>query len=127
MHAAPQEVIRRQDPRDASDPLGPLGVVGPPAAPSVSTEGLRPGERGCPNTPAEWAVLRYPENLTLPSLSYFIAAPTLTYQVSPWTYIVSCSSGQSLRGVDRFPDKSLQVRHGFIQSRDQSVMGNSFA
>lgn len=44
--------------------------------------GLRPGERGNPNSAAEWALLRYPENLTLGNLAYFIAAPTLTYQVN---------------------------------------------
>ena len=44
--------------------------------------GLRPGERGCPNSPAEWALLRYPENLSVANLGYFMAAPTLTYQVA---------------------------------------------
>ena len=44
--------------------------------------GQRPGERGALSSQAEWCLLRYPENLTLGNLSYFIAAPTLTYQVS---------------------------------------------
>lgn len=32
-------------------------------------------------TSAEWAVLRYPENLTISNMLYFLAVPTLTYQV----------------------------------------------
>ncbi|GIL55503.1 hypothetical protein Vafri_11070 [Volvox africanus] len=45
---------------------------------------IRPGERGCPDTPAEdWGQLaKYPENLTLRNLMYFLAVPTLTYQVN---------------------------------------------
>ncbi|GLI60498.1 hypothetical protein VaNZ11_002660, partial [Volvox africanus] len=45
---------------------------------------IRPGERGCPDTPAEdWGQLaKYPENLTLRNLLYFLAVPTLTYQVN---------------------------------------------
>ena len=58
---------------------GPGGVG--PGAGAGAVMGVRPGERGCPNSPAEWAVLRYPENLTVADLAYFLAAPTLTYQV----------------------------------------------
>ncbi|KAG2424572.1 hypothetical protein HXX76_014452 [Chlamydomonas incerta] len=45
---------------------------------------VRPGERGCPDTPAtEWGPLeRYPENLTFRNLMYFLAVPTLSYQVN---------------------------------------------
>ncbi|GIM06446.1 hypothetical protein Vretimale_10762, partial [Volvox reticuliferus] len=45
---------------------------------------IRPGERGCPDTPAEdWGQLaKYPENLTVRNLMYFLAVPTLTYQVN---------------------------------------------
>ncbi|KAJ9518496.1 hypothetical protein QJQ45_018593 [Haematococcus lacustris] len=43
---------------------------------------VRPGERGSPGSPAEWALLAYPENLTLSHLAYFLAAPTLSYQVN---------------------------------------------
>ncbi|KAG2448405.1 hypothetical protein HYH02_006297 [Chlamydomonas schloesseri] len=45
---------------------------------------VRPGERGCPDTPAtEWGPLeRYPENLTFKNLMYFLAVPTLSYQVN---------------------------------------------
>lgn len=32
----------------------------------------------------EWATLRYPENLTVKNMLYFVAIPTLTYQVSSW-------------------------------------------
>ncbi|GAX78660.1 hypothetical protein CEUSTIGMA_g6098.t1 [Chlamydomonas eustigma] len=48
----------------------------------MHSSGLLQGERGSPATPAEWAVLRYPENLTLSNLGYFLVAPTLTYQVN---------------------------------------------
>lgn len=45
---------------------------------------IRPGERGSGDTPAQdWGPLaRYPENLTLGNLMYFLALPTLTYQVN---------------------------------------------
>ncbi|GFR48230.1 hypothetical protein Agub_g10091, partial [Astrephomene gubernaculifera] len=47
---------------------------------------LRPGERGSADTPAggaEWGPLaRYPENLTARNMLYFLAVPTLTYQVN---------------------------------------------
>ncbi|KAG2493012.1 hypothetical protein HYH03_008675 [Edaphochlamys debaryana] len=45
---------------------------------------IRPGERGCPDTPAaDWGPLaKYPENLTLKNLLYFLALPTLVYQVN---------------------------------------------
>lgn len=43
---------------------------------------LRPGERGAPGADPRWAVLRFPENLTLGNMLWFLAAPTLVYQVS---------------------------------------------
>jgi hypothetical protein len=35
----------------------------------------------CAGAAAEWAVLRYPENLTIANMLYYLAVPTLTYQV----------------------------------------------
>eukprot|EP00798_Chlamydomonas_sp_ICE-L_P001934 gene1934-33344_t len=43
---------------------------------------LMPGERGSPGTPDEWALLAYPYNLTVSNVAYFVAAPTLVYQVN---------------------------------------------
>lgn len=43
---------------------------------------LTPGERGAPGTSPEWATLRYPENLTASNMLYYLAAPTLTYQIN---------------------------------------------
>lgn len=34
-----------------------------------------------------WVRLRYPENLTVPNMLYFLAVPTLTYQVRPWLWV----------------------------------------
>lgn len=42
---------------------------------------MRAGERGSAASPAEWALAAYPENLRLGDLAYFLAAPTLSYQV----------------------------------------------
>ena len=42
---------------------------------------LRPGERGAPGAGAGWALLRFPENLTAANMLWFLAAPTLVYQV----------------------------------------------
>jgi len=61
-------------------PSGGEGGEGDDAASAYA--GLCGYERGTPSTPAEWALLRYPENLTLSNLAYFAAAPTLTYQVN---------------------------------------------
>ena len=42
---------------------------------------VRPGERGGEAIPEGVEVaLRYPENISLPNLAYFVAAPTLCYQ-----------------------------------------------
>ena len=43
---------------------------------------VRPGERGGADPPPEGVaeLLRYPENISLPNLAYFLAAPTLCYQ-----------------------------------------------
>lgn len=43
---------------------------------------VRPGERGGDAPPPEGAaeLLRYPENVTVSNLAYFLAAPTLCYQ-----------------------------------------------
>jgi hypothetical protein len=38
------------------------------------------GERGCEDQPA-WAVAAYPENLTAKDMLFFLAVPTLVYQV----------------------------------------------
>jgi len=35
----------------------------------------------CVGSSAEWATLRYPENLTISNMLYYLAVPTLTYQV----------------------------------------------
>ncbi|PSC71143.1 Diacylglycerol O-acyltransferase 1 [Micractinium conductrix] len=44
---------------------------------------VRAGERGSGAVPVGVEVeLRYPENITLPHLAYFVAAPTLCYQIS---------------------------------------------
>ena len=44
---------------------------------------IRPGERGSPDLPENLeVVLRYPENITLGNLAYFVVAPTLCYQPS---------------------------------------------
>ncbi|KAF8065886.1 DGAT1C [Scenedesmus sp. PABB004] len=43
---------------------------------------LRPGERGAPESDPAWATLRFPENLTVPNMLYFLAVPTLVYQVN---------------------------------------------
>lgn len=44
---------------------------------------VRPGERGGGGIPeSAEAELRYPENIRLPNLAYFVAAPTLCYQLS---------------------------------------------
>lgn len=43
---------------------------------------VRPGERGGSEPPPEGVeeLLRYPENIALGNLAYFLAAPTLCYQ-----------------------------------------------
>ncbi len=43
---------------------------------------VRPGERGGSDPPPEGVdeLLRYPENISLGNLAYFLAAPTLCYQ-----------------------------------------------
>jgi hypothetical protein len=41
----------------------------------------------CAGTSAEWAVLRYPENLTVANMLYYLAVPTLTYQVNTYNHI----------------------------------------
>jgi diacylglycerol O-acyltransferase-1 len=41
---------------------------------------LRSGERGSPEAPS-WALLQYPENLTAGNMLFFLAVPTLVYQV----------------------------------------------
>ena len=54
---------------------------------------VRPGERGGGEPPPEGApeLLRYPENITLANLAYFLAAPTLCYQpVYPRTCVARC-------------------------------------
>ena len=44
---------------------------------------IRPGERGSDQLPQGLeALLRYPENITLRNLTYFLFAPTLCYQLS---------------------------------------------
>jgi hypothetical protein len=35
----------------------------------------------CSGTCGDWACLRYPENLTVTNMLYYLAVPTLTYQV----------------------------------------------
>jgi len=43
----------------------------------------RPGERGAPGLePVAWAVRAWPENLTACDMLWYLAAPTLTYQVN---------------------------------------------
>ena len=68
---------------DGGSPGSELGAAdGSSDCAASQAAGLRPGERGCPNSPAEWALLRYPENLSVANLGFFMAAPTLTYQVA---------------------------------------------
>ena len=45
---------------------------------------VRPGERGSGSAVVVGAeqLLRYPENIVLSNLAYFLAAPTLCYQIS---------------------------------------------
>ncbi|KAI8469478.1 MAG: MBOAT, membrane-bound O-acyltransferase family-domain-containing protein [Monoraphidium minutum] len=43
---------------------------------------LRPGERAAPDADPSWAVLQFPENLTVGNMLWFLAAPTLVYQVN---------------------------------------------
>lgn len=40
-----------------------------------------------PGTSPEWATLRYPENLTVSNMLYYLAAPTLTYQVCSFFWV----------------------------------------
>jgi hypothetical protein len=59
---------------------------------------LAAGEAGSAGSDPAWAKLAYPANLTISNLAYFLAAPTLCYQVwgrsppgPPWT--VLCAKG----------------------------------
>jgi hypothetical protein len=51
-----------------------------PPAPAPQNQ-LRPGERGAPDADPSWSVLQFPENLTPGNMLWFLAAPTLVYQV----------------------------------------------
>lgn len=62
----------------------PARCLWPPARGRVARRRgeVRPGERGGGEPPPEGVaeLLRYPENITLGNLAYFLAAPTLCYQ-----------------------------------------------
>lgn len=61
---------------------------------------VRPGERGGSDPPPEGVdeLLRYPENISLGNLAYFLVAPTLCYQpVYPRRWV--CLGDRLLGGV----------------------------
>jgi hypothetical protein len=47
----------------------------------LAYDGAATAAAACAGAAAEWAVLRYPENLTIANMLYYLAVPTLTYQV----------------------------------------------
>ena len=74
-------------------------LVGSPRRMARRTDDVRPGERGS-SVVVEGAeqLLRYPENIVLPYLAYFLAAPTLCYQISyPRRHACSLAASKCVR------------------------------